>query len=261
MTMYAISFAGAGNVAATLCREFYRSGIQIDRIVSKTEKKGRSLAADCNAEWSDELSFGAATRVIIVAVPDHSLREVLASIECPGECIVAHTAGSFGLEVFPPSISKKAVFYPFQTFTSGRKLNVAAIPFLLEASDDDTAKLLQDLASTLGAKTAFMDTDTRKMLHLAAVFVCNFTNYLLTAGKEITSEAGLDYKILEPLVNETIAKAFDTGPDMSQTGPAIRNDLNTIEKHLKLLSFSPELQKIYYELTESIRKHYKTDQG
>jgi len=260
MTNLKISFAGAGNVAATLCRAFYTSGIPIDRIVTPTEEKGKALAEDCNASWSDDLYFGRSTGVLIVAVPDHTLNDVLNSIICPQECVVAHTAGSFGLDVFPPAIKKRGVFYPFQTFTAGRKINTAAIPFLLEASDDDTAQRLRYLASALGSKAAFMDTDTRKMLHLAAVFVCNFTNHLLTAGKKITSEAQLDFNILEPLVNETVAKAFDSGPDLSQTGPAIRNDLNTIEKHLKLLSFSPELQKLYNELTESIRKHYKTKQ-
>ncbi len=42
---------------------------------------------------------------------------------------------------------------------------------------------------------------------------------------------------------ETVNKAIDIGPENSQTGPAVRNDSNTIEKHMKLLSFSPELKR------------------
>jgi predicted short-subunit dehydrogenase-like oxidoreductase (DUF2520 family) len=95
------------------------------------------------------------------------------------------------------------------------------------------------------------------MLHLAAVFVNNFTNHMLRTGKEIASMAGFSFEVLEPLVNETISKALDIGPENSQTGPAVRNDLNTIEKHLDLLSFSPEMQDMYREITRSIITYNK----
>lgn len=259
MSRLNISFAGAGNVAGILCREMYRSGIKILQVVSETEKEGKPLAGDCNALWSDQLSFSSDNQVIIVAVPDHRLSEVLASIECPGDCVVAHTAGSFGLGIFPDSICRRGVFYPLQTFTRGRKIKIDEVPFLLEASDGEAGEILQNLVTVMGAKSTFIDSARRKILHLAAVFVCNFTNYMLTAGDEIVSKADLSFVILEPLIKETIAKALETGPGRSQTGPAFRNDLNTVEKHLKLLSFSPELQNIYRELTESIIRHYKTN--
>jgi predicted short-subunit dehydrogenase-like oxidoreductase (DUF2520 family) len=95
-------------------------------------------------------------------------------------------------------------------------------------------------------------------LHASAVFVNNFTNFMLTEGKEIALKAGFPFEILEPLIKETISKALEKGPDSSQTGPAVRNDLNTIKKHMELLSFSPDLRKLYGEVTQSILKHYKT---
>jgi predicted short-subunit dehydrogenase-like oxidoreductase (DUF2520 family) len=170
---------------------------------------------------------------------------------------VAHTAGSFGLDIFPAHLRSTGVFYPLQTFTRGRETQISNIPFLLEASDDYTGRLLQGLVSVLGASAAFMGSERRRMLHLAAVFVCNFTNFMLVSGKDITSEAGISFSILEPLIRETVNKALDAGPEKSQTGPAVRNDLITIEKHLKLLSFSPELQAIYSELTDRITEYYK----
>jgi predicted short-subunit dehydrogenase-like oxidoreductase (DUF2520 family) len=94
------------------------------------------------------------------------------------------------------------------------------------------------------------------MLHVAAVFVSNFTNYMLTSGKEISDKAGYSFELLQPLIIETINKAITAGPVASQTGPAVRYDLNTIEKHSELLSFSPELKNIYKELSESIMNFY-----
>ncbi|MCU0461167.1 MAG: DUF2520 domain-containing protein [Bacteroidales bacterium] len=256
MSQFIVSFAGAGRVAGALCGEMFRSGIKIHQIVSESGSDGRPLANVCNAEWSSELSFDTSNQVIIVAVPDHKLKEVLSSIICPAECVVAHTAGSYGLEVFPSTLRKTGVFYPLQTFSKGRSVSFNNLPFLTEASDDETGKILHDLARSIGGKVHFIDHEQRKVVHLAAVFVNNFTNYMLASGSEIAGRAGLSLEIFEPLIRETIAKALESGPEKSQTGPAIRNDHNTIEMHLELLSFSPELQKIYKELTDSIIKHY-----
>jgi predicted short-subunit dehydrogenase-like oxidoreductase (DUF2520 family) len=256
MIQYNISFAGAGRVAGTLCMEMYHSGIKILQVVSESDSDGKPLADACNASWSSELSFNDKNDAIIVAVPDHKLTNVLSSIKCPERTVVAHTAGSFGLEVFPSAIKKTGVFYPLQTFSKGREINFKELPFLLEASEDDSAKLLNDLAALVGGKVYFISSEKRKLIHLAAVFVNNFSNYMLTAGSEMASMAGLSFKIFEPLIKETISKALEEGPEASQTGPAVRNDLNTVEKHLELLSFSPELQNIYREITNSIIKHY-----
>jgi len=88
------------------------------------------------------------------------------------------------------------------------------------------------------------------------VFSCNFVNHMYCAGEVITTRAGMDFNVLIPLLRETMDKASDMGPEKSQTGPAVRNDKNTIEKHLELLSFSPDLQKIYRVITDSIIKKY-----
>jgi predicted short-subunit dehydrogenase-like oxidoreductase (DUF2520 family) len=144
-----------------------------------------------------------------------------------------------------------------QTFTIARKIVFKDLPFFLESSDKQSSAILNELAETIGGKVHFTDTEHRRMLHLAAVFVSNFSNHLLTVGKEVVSKAGFTIDVLEPLIKETIAKAMDIGPENSQTGPAVRDDQNTIEKHLELLSFSPEFRRIYSEMTRSIIEYYK----
>jgi predicted short-subunit dehydrogenase-like oxidoreductase (DUF2520 family) len=253
-----ISFAGAGRVGSALCKELYHAGFSIDLIVSESENNGMVLAESCNAHWSNYSVFPDSTNIVIVAVPDHRLKEVLDKIECFPETLVAHTAGSFGLDIFPEKIKKKGVFYPLQTFSKERKIIFKELPLLLESSDMKSSLILESLAESIGGKVHFVDAEHRKILHLAAVFVNNFTNHMLTLGKEISIKAGIPFEIFHPLITETISKAIDYGPENSQTGPAIRNDQNTIKKHLELLSFSPELQKIYNEMTNSIIKYYNT---
>lgn len=260
MYQHNISFIGAGRVASSLCKELFHKGYSIDLIVSGKEANGTALACSCKAKWSSHPSFPASTKIIIVAVPDHILNSVLAGLICDEGTLVAHTAGSLGLDVFPENIKRRGIFYPLQTFSKNRNINFKVIPILLESSDAKSSSELSGIAEALSSKVYFADTKQRRMLHLAAVFVNNFTNHMLTEGREIALKAGFPFEILTPLIQETVSKALESGPENSQTGPAVRNDKNTIEKHLDLLSFSPELRSIYEELTNSIIKYYKVSE-
>ena len=257
MKEYRISFIGAGKVSGALCRQMHISGCKIQKIVSRTGKSGHALARLCNASWSSDYDFSDSEDLLVVAVPDDKLTEILTRIKCPDNTVVAHTAGSLGLDVFPSSLKHTGVFYPLQTFSENRNISFKDLPLFLEASDLYSSEILRDIAELIGSKVHFIDTEHRRMLHVAAVFACNFTNHMLTAGKQITEKAGFSFEVLEPLINETVMKAMEAGPENSQTGPAYRSDKGTIKRHIDLLSFSPELQGIYKEVTKSIMKFYK----
>lgn len=255
-----ISFAGAGRVAEALCTGFFRRGHHIVQISSRGVERGTRLAAMCNAEWIDNLHFNIPVDIIIVAVPDNTLARVLSLIKCGNDSVVAHTAGSFGLELFPPSLTSAGVFYPLQTFSYGRKNELAGIPFFLEASGEKEMNILKSLASSVSGRVFEFDTSRRRYLHLAAVFACNFTNHMITLAKQISSRTDIPFDVFTPLITETVKKAIEEGPEVSQTGPAVRNDTGTIKKHLELLSFSEELKKIYEDITNSISDLYRKNE-
>jgi predicted short-subunit dehydrogenase-like oxidoreductase (DUF2520 family) len=257
MQLLNISFLGAGRVAEALCMEFFSAGHKIKKIVSPGKVNGPGLASAVNAAWSDIPGFDDDEDLLIISVPDHLLKEVSGEIRCSENTIVAHTAASFGLEVFRGKPGRHGVFYPLQTFSHGRKINFRELPVFTEASDKKTGALLQSLAESIGCKTYESDTNRRRMLHVAAVFVSNFVNHMLTSGKTLSGKAGFNFEVLRPLIIETVTKALEKGPELSQTGPAIRNDLNTVGKHMDLLSFSPDLAGLYEAITRSIREYYK----
>lgn len=254
-----ISFAGAGKVGGALARKLYESGHSIDIVFSRTEKTGNLIADAVKASWSDKPVFPQSTDIIFICVSDNSLEDVLKRIRCNNKTIVAHTAGSYGLDIFPPEIRRRGVFYPLQTFSEGRNLNFTEIPFLIEADNTETSDALSGLASSLSRNVIYADAPKRRLIHLAAVFAGNFTNHMLTAGYEIAESAGFSNDILEPLIKETISKALELGPGSSQTGPALRNDKNTIVKHYNLLQeFQefPEFRYLYEAVTQSIINYY-----
>ncbi|MGQ9620075.1 MAG: Rossmann-like and DUF2520 domain-containing protein [Bacteroidales bacterium] len=257
MKLYSISFAGAGKTGGALCRQFFTKGHHIVRIASKGGKNGPELAAECNAEWNDILKFDTPCDFVIVSVPDNYLIQVLGKIECGKNTIVAHTAGSYGLEVFPEKIRRRGVFYPLQTFSKGRKIDFSSVPVFLEASHKIVMTELKNLARTITSRIYESDTENRRMLHLAAVFACNFSNHMFTLAKQICSMTPYQFNVMLPLITETVNKAIENGPETSQTGPAIRRDTETVKKHLKLLSFSKGMQEVYQQITDSISEYYK----
>jgi predicted short-subunit dehydrogenase-like oxidoreductase (DUF2520 family) len=259
MIQYKISFAGAGKVASALCRELFNNGYLIQNITSRNPKNGREIADLYKAVWSSKLVFPDSADIIIVAVPDHILKDIIHKIKCRKDTIIVHTAGSLGLEVFPSYFENAGILYPLQTFSINRIVDFKKIPFFIEASNDTAGITLKSLAETISDSVHFTDSETRRMLHLAAVFVSNFSNHMFTAGKEISEKAGFNFEALKPLIKETVFKALELGPENSQTGPALRNDLNTMEKHMELLSFSPELTDIYRTISKSIINYYKTN--
>ena len=251
-----ISFIGAGRVAGVLCMELFSKGYHIGKIVSRSESAGKALACQCNAEWSDLAEFSETTDIIFVAVSDRNIAEVLEKMKCSQKTIVAHTAASFGLDVFPEKIKRKTVFYPLQTFSHGRKIDFNGLPIFIESSDNTTSTVMVEVAESIGSKVFFADSQSRKMLHIAAVIVCNFTNHLLVRGKEIAIKSGFSFEELKPLIAETISKAFDADPEKSQTGPAERNDKITVSKHLEMLSFDSDLKRIYNDISTSIINYH-----
>jgi F420-dependent methylenetetrahydromethanopterin dehydrogenase len=89
---------------------------------------------------------------------------------------------------------------------------------------------------------------------VAAVVVSNFTNHLYVLAEDFCKKEEVDFALLAPLIKETAERIVHFSPAAVQTGPAARNDIFTIDKHLLILSDHPQLKNMYIKLTDSIMK-------
>ena len=169
---------------------------------------------------------------------------------------MVHTAGSVSREILKPISERNGVLYPLQSLRRETE-HVPGIPILVDASDGDSLKVLEGLAASVSSQVARASDAERLKLHTAAVIVNNFSNHLYTLAEDFCKRSGVEFKLLVPLIKETADRISILSPAGLQTGPAIRNDMGTIEKHLDLLSGFPEIQKIYRQLTESIKSFSK----
>lgn len=250
-----IVLIGSGNVATQLAGVFPEKGMQIVQVYSPNLDHAETLAIRSGCAATNLLSnIRQDADLYVIAVKDDAISEINKKLRLPGKMVV-HTSGSVGLSAIRNISEKSGVFYPLQTFTRVRKVNWHDIPVILESSDPGTRILLKDLAGKITGSVFEIDSENRKKLHLAAVFANNFINHLLGEAGEILGKQ-IPFNILQPLVNETVSKAFDLGTEKAQTGPAKRGDMKTIEGHMKWLQSNPEAEKIYRLLTESILSKY-----
>lgn len=250
-----ISIIGSGNVAWHLTQALEAANHTIVEIYSRDKKNAQKLASKLyNAEVKTDLNFSQSrAEVVIIAITDDFIDETVKKASFSSSSIVVHTSGTVGIESLRnKDTSQLGVFYPCQSFSKKRAINFKNIPICIEAANEKTEQTLEKLAFTICENVAFLNAEDRKTLHLAAVFACNFSNFMMIAAQNILQKEGLDFAILHPLIKETFEKAIENGPENSQTGPAIRNDQKTIKKQLELLKSNKEMQKIYELISNQI---------
>ena len=255
--MIKVSIIGSGNVAQHLIVALQNSiinGAEIELVQVHTRQKSTvSHLLDFN-KITDDWSTLAEADLYIIAVSDDAISNVSEQIPYKNKLVV-HTSGGISLEALAPN-NRKGVFYPLQTFSKNKVVNFKTIPICIESQNASDFQLLQKVAQSISDSVFAINSEQRKALHVGAVFVSNFSNHMYKIGNDICIENNLPFEILSPLIQETAEKITQLSPNEAQTGPAIRNDKETINAHLTLLS--DENQKnIYTILTQSIQNNGK----
>lgn len=249
--MISVTILGAGNVATHLFKAFSKAN---NITVKQWFNRNIDSIIDCKnkVDIIDDLSELKESDIYILAVSDDAIADL--STQLPFENrLVVHTSGSVGVYDINKK-HKRGVLYPLQTFSKNAEMDFANVPICIETIHKKSFPLLKELVLSIGSPAHKINSDQRRVLHLAAVFVNNFTNQLYRIGHEITESEGAEFDVLKPLILETAKKVQEYSPYKSQTGPAKRNDKKTIKKQLKSLEDNKHHQDIYKLLTASIQK-------
>jgi predicted short-subunit dehydrogenase-like oxidoreductase (DUF2520 family) len=250
--IHTVVILGAGNLAWHFGHRLSGAGIQVRQVFSRTPKQGESLASELNTGYTNRLDLLAEDAdLYLLAVSDDAIASLLRQARF-GKRLVAHAAGSVSIDVFAGKVKNYGVLYPLQTFTQGKPLDFSNIPLFIEANNARNLEKLNRLACRLSERVYIVDSEKRTYLHLAAVIASNFTNHMFTLAEKLMQERNLSFDILKPLIQETVAKALQISPFLSQTGPAIRGNAQVIEKHMAMLEHHPEIRELYRMISESI---------
>jgi predicted short-subunit dehydrogenase-like oxidoreductase (DUF2520 family) len=251
--MISVTIIGSGNVAQHLISALAKNkGIVIAQVFSR-QKTISILSIESNKIVSEYFDLKPVD-LFIIAVSDDAIAEVSSQIPFTN-ALVAHTSGGVAMDILD-SKNRKAVFYPLQTFTKNQHIDFSNIPICLEAQSKTDLNILETVAQSISNNIYSIQSEQRKALHIAAVFVNNFVNHLYQIGKAICSENQIDFEILKPLILETAQKVQTISPTLAQTGPAKRHDRKTLSSHLQFLT-NPNHNEIYKILTQSIQDNAK----
>lgn len=251
-----IAVLGAGKVASQLAPWLQERGVEIVQVYNRTTATANKLAPLLNAEViSSPKEINQAVEMIIIAVSDDAIAGI--SEEIPhSDALVVHTSGTRSITDVAQH-NRHGVFYPLQTISGEHPVDFTQVPFCIEGSSNDVHDLLVASCVEWGIRSYSIDSKQREMLHVAAVIANNFTNHLLGKSFDLLRKNDIEPDILYPLIFETVRRATHGNPHEVQTGPAVRGDQKTIERHLQKLIHTPELQEIYSLITQSISQTKK----
>lgn len=245
---------GAGRLAHHLMPALQLAGCDIVQVYNRTQWPAVLLAKRMHAasHTTDLKEINKNADLYFLTLSDDAISDIAHQLEELHDIqgIGIHCSGVLGPEILP--FNRRAVFYPLQTFSEHHEVEWQQTPILITADNKDVAESLKILAAKISSSVHEMTTEQKTVVHLAAVFANNFTNHMLTLAEDICKENNVPFEILKPLIEMTIHKALELGPSISQTGPAIRGDKLTIEKHLRLLEKHPEIAEVYKVITRSI---------
>ncbi len=249
---------GTGNVAYVLAKLIHKAGHEIVKILGREAAHAKTLAANFNCEWGELYKDeNGEADIYLLAITDTGLTHLEKDFNT-GTKITIHTAGSVAMNVLKDTSPNYGVLYPLQSLSKITS-DIPVIPMLIDGNNMETKSKISEFANTISADVSFADDDQRLKFHIAAVMVSNFTNHLFAMTDNFCQAENIDFKKLYPLIEETFKRIKNNTPVSVQTGPAVRDDIYTLGKHLQMLTSHPDYKYLYLKLSESIQKLHKKE--
>jgi predicted short-subunit dehydrogenase-like oxidoreductase (DUF2520 family) len=250
-----IVIIGSGNLATHFANLFVKKGHEILQFVGRNPETLTTLSTKYFTTNTTDLSkINKNADIYILCVSDKEIKNVASKLKLPSK-LVLHTSGTANINSLKGVSTKLGVLYPLQTFTANDKVKWSKVPFLIEGNTKIAETELQIFCTSLTKNINIVSSAEREKIHLAAVLVSNFNNHLFSLADDFLQKEKINhFKLLIPLIQQTTKKIKKINPAQAQTGPAQREDQETIKKHLGLLKNYPETIKVYEALSNSILK-------
>ena len=246
-----IGFIGAGKCGMSLAYYFRSKGIKISGFSSRSD----------NTEDFEFLSCGELVRksdVIFITVTDTAIPQVWDEIRHMDltDKVICHCSGSVSSEIFeganPGTVCS---VHPMMAFNS-RHTSIEAISdaFFTVEGGKTAVDRVSEILSICNNKFKVITSENKAKYHAAACFASNFVVSVCYEAVKLLTECGFTkeeaLKALTPLMCRNMENIIDVGCEGAITGPAIRGDMVTLDRHMKVLN--EKEKKLYQCLTDVI---------
>lgn len=182
----------------------------------------------------DDLAGAAeAVDLVVIATPDNAIAEVARAIRPSVTTVVAHLAGSRGVDELRPH-PRRAAMHPLVSLPDATRgaARLRAGVWFATAGDP----LISELVAELGGHEFTISDENRASYHAAAAIASNHLVAVLGQAERVGATAGVPFEALMALVRATVDNVDELGPAAALTGPAARGDNETIEQHRAALA-------------------------
>lgn len=253
-----IAVLGLGRLGTCLSQALFDAGLPLTALASTRSATANQLTmqlgADVQAVSSDLL--GEHAEVIFVTVPDAYVTEVASKLDLDGRHALVHASGALELDALAVARARgarTAVFHPLQAFPKAANASrFRGIHIGIEADDPALERELENIARSLGAQPFSLRGVDRASYHAAAVFASNYLVALHAAAQRAWARAGLDpataRAALAPLSQGAVTAIAEHELPEALTGPLVRGDRATLERHLAALASDDHLRELYRAL-------------
>ncbi len=255
------SIIGTGNMAFFLAQELSAAGHEFIGIWGRNSAATNKLALkyDTKVYSSIEEITDEEGHFCFIAVKDIAIAEIAARLNFKHTTLI-HTAGASPLQLLGNQTKHTGIFWPVYSIVADNLKTIKDIPIAIQGNNPQTENVILDMAKSITDKAFIANEEQRTHLHLAAVFANNFSNHLMAIAQEICMKQHLSFDYLQPIVAQTFERLKTEPAKDLQTGPAIRDDKMTMQKHIDLLKSNPEWALLYQSLSNSIRKMYSSSE-
>lgn len=249
-----ISFIGSGNVATHLALAMKQRGHTVDQVWSRNIKHAEYLADRIEAQPINDLStLHTNANIYIIAISDDALFDIACDLRL-GNALVLHTSGATPINVLKPISKRYGVLWSPQSFVRDVALEYNELPFCIEGCNKKTEDDIEEFIGMISSHIYRTTHQQRQYLHLASVFVNNFTNGLYAVAQILCEKHHVPFEILYPIILTT-AKRVQWGDVRYQlTGPAVRGDEKTLNAHRRLLAENTQMLEVYDEFTRLLQQ-------
>lgn len=248
-----IVLVGAGNTGTVLGHLIRNAGHEIVRVISRTVESAQNLADKlaCPFGILKDQDYGEAD-IYVLCLADYAMTSI-ETLPALHNKFVVHTAGSLSIQVLAPFTDRFGVLYPLQSLSKFVE-RIPEVPILVDGNNNETLEVVDGFARSLSQQVRRADDRQRMSYHIAAVFAANFANHMYALAEIYCKREHIEFADLQPIIGEIHERVNQYSPFLTQTGPAIRNDVFTITRHLNGLNEYDDLKYMYLKLTENILK-------
>jgi len=228
------------------------------RVIGLGRAGGSLAGALATAGWDvleplgrgDDVSTAAVgADLVVIATPDAVIGEVAAAVEPVDGTVVAHLAGSLGLEVLDRH-RRRAGLHPLVSLPSpeigGPRL--AAGAWFAVAGDP----LVHQVVADLNGHAFEVADEDRAAYHAAACIAANHLVALLGQVERVAAGVGVPFDAYLDLARDTLDNVAALGAGEALTGPAARGDEATITRHR--VALPPSERPAYDALAAEARR-------